>query len=181
MKNVKTKNKIYYFLFIILPSILFSQSFQKMKTDTVNYISKKIDLNRDGKKDYVFYQKSLKGNLMYFYIQNKNDYKLALSCANFSDDGMYKLLDIKRSKDKKYIMEISTIYADKENPKATYYISHKNNFWYLKKVIYVYKIWENNKAIKYICTYKENKKLDKNINYHSMDYKDKTCKKYIDK
>lgn len=181
MKNAKTKSKIYYFLFIILPSILFSQSFQKLKIDTANYISKKIDLNGDGKKDYVFYQKSLKGSLMYFYVYKKNEYKLALCCANFSNDGMYKLVEIKQSKNKKYIIEISTIYTDKENPKATYYIMYKNKTWYLDKIIYEYNIWENNKGVTYICTYKENKKLNKNINYHSMNYKDKTCNKYDDK
>ncbi len=58
MKSPLIKNSLLFILFFFSTN-LFSQSYEDLKKDIINFSSIKSDLNLDGKPDVIFYNKWL--------------------------------------------------------------------------------------------------------------------------
>ncbi len=174
-----------YFLLILITNLLYSQNnksnvvFDLLRKNTTDYSIKKADLNLDGKEDIIFYNKWLKGDLMYFFTNNGKQFHLALKTVNFNLDGLFKIEKIEsvRKNNKNIVLKIYTISYNKEDIKAIHFISYKNNKWYLQKTQYNAIIIDplTDKLKKYKCIFNENIVLTEEVNFKLFDTEDQNC------
>jgi len=179
----KIKNSL-LIIFVFFSSFIFPQkkitkNFQNLERDTVDFISKKIDLNQDRKLDILFYNKWFQGNEMYFFINRGKIYKQSLKTINFSSDASYKIEKIEPvAKNKNnVVLRIYTLLYNKEDVRAIHFISYKNNHWYLQKTEYdaVISDYTTDKLIYYKCIYMNNILLSEKTNFEIFNPKDKNC------
>lgn len=178
------KNNIFLIIFFS-SSFIFSQknnsavSFKNLSRDTLNFSSKKLDLNLDGKKDIIFYNKWSQGDKMYFFIYALGNYKLALTTINFNLDASYKIEKINsvlNNKDK-IDLKIYTLSYLKEDIEAIHFISYKDHHWYLEKTQYNAIIVNpiTDKLTNFKCFYKENILLSENFEFKMFNSESKNC------
>ena len=105
------------------------------------YFIKSFDINKDGFLDKIVSSKPYEGkNLFVFFGDRKSEYKIVLETVNFSEDGGNQISDIIQTKDG---FVIKTKFPDRGDSQSSYYLTHLNNSFYLKKIKDEFYSWQD--------------------------------------
>ncbi|SJN59074.1 hypothetical protein VR7878_03208 [Vibrio ruber DSM 16370] len=183
MKNVVI-NSLTGILGLTLSMFVFSYTlYDPQKFDEESYEIKKIDVNFDGKLDYVVYSKPFMGDELYFFVNKNNKYYLSLKGYNFSQDGGYIMTNIYPASDKSNRLNIRTSFPGAGNGEINYLISYENKKYFLDETIHTVRYSFDKDGRVDICTVKQNIDLQmlyskSNISLHeipSEDERDEKC------
>ncbi|QKF67307.1 hypothetical protein AVENP_1762 [Arcobacter venerupis] len=130
MKTVLIKTSLILFIF----SFLYAKdmSYKNIEEDTSYHIYS-VDINKDGIKDKVAYNKE--GNELLFYIKKDNNYKKVYQGENYSFDWVYRVEDIKEYNENDNVLYIKTMFNGSGDQTIEYFIYYINKKWELNKSI----------------------------------------------
>ena len=117
-----------------------------------SYFIKDIDINNDAILDKIVSAEPYNGDELLLFVNNDNNYKLALKTTNFSEDGGHQIKDIQQTKEGFVII---TYFPDREFSESHHYISYANNRWVLTNTIYKTKSGLEEDAFIYVCDLKQ--------------------------
>ncbi len=128
-----------------------------------NYFIRDIDINRDGMLDKVISSEKYTGTELYFFLQESKRYKLVLKSTNFTEDGGNIIDDITAQNKGNIVLSLRTFFPDRGNYGIVYFVSFKNNSWFLTDTRYTTSSWQNDYTKTYNCNVTQNINLE-NIN-----------------
>ena len=117
-----------------------------------SYFIKDIDINNDAILDKIVSAEPYNGDELLLFVNNDNNYKLALKTTNFSEDGGHQIKDIQQTKEGFVII---THFPDRGFSESHHYISYANNRWVLTNTIYKTKSGLEEDAFIYVCDLKQ--------------------------
>ncbi len=124
------------------------------------YFSVDADLNRDGILDKVISSKAYEGDELYFFINMDGNYKLAYKGKNFSADGGNIIGKIQAYDKGNIVLSLQTFFPDRGTYEEVYYISFKDNNWFLTDVKYTTSYWQEDYSKTYNCNVMQNLNLN---------------------
>ena len=98
-----------------------------------SFIISNIDINNDGIKDKVAYNK--RGNDLILYILHNGVYEIVYHGENYSMDGIYSLVQMKSYTENDNVLYIKNIFNGAGGQTIEYFLSYKNNNWQLSHSI----------------------------------------------
>jgi hypothetical protein len=132
-----------------------STNFSYFQNHSTDYLIQNIDINKDCVLDKIVSSKPYKGNKLYFFVKNSEEYKKVLESVNFSEDGGNIIKGIYPTNENDDVLILHTIFPDGGNLQAFHYVEYKRpNTWILNKTVFETTYWQDSKT--YVCDIVQN-------------------------
>lgn len=112
-----------------------------------DFYSTKLDINDDGLQDVIYSNKAYKGDSLFIFFQEKNNYKLKLATVNLSQDGGQVFSGIVKNG---MGFNLQTDFPQGSDS-YIYQISYRNNDFIIDHVSHKIESWQNQNSQK--CKY----------------------------
>lgn len=120
------------------------------------YVGVNIDLNRDGKLDWIFYKKPFEGDEMVFFIKHGDKYMFELSTCNFSEDGGKIVKEVVSDINTNNVIIVKTYFPDGGVYNMDFYIDYKNHNWTVTKSVKEVVNWQEDPSKTIVCETQQN-------------------------